>query len=103
MAASAHEPGAVFEEVASAAIDLANDVSEREADADPWEVAAGLLTGAVQFWLFSHQPCDDPDCEDCAAISTSRLRLEMLLREVRELAEESDYFHSPHDSDIGRA
>jgi hypothetical protein len=97
------EPGAVFEEVTDAVVELANGYGERDEDVDPWEVAAGLLAGTVQFWLFSHQPCDESNCDDCVPISTAQLRLKMLLDEVKELAETSEYFHSPNDANAGRA
>lgn len=97
------EPGVVFEEVAEAVVELANAYGERNEEVDPWEVAAGLLAGTVQFWLFAHQPCDESDCDDCAPISTAQQRLKMLLNEVTELTESSEYFHSPNDSNAGRA
>jgi hypothetical protein len=97
------EPGEVFEEVADAVVELANAYGDGDDDVDPWEVAAGMLAGTVQFWLYAHQPCDKSDCDDCEPVSTAHLRLKMLLDEVRELAETSEYFHSPNDSDVGRA
>lgn len=97
------EPQEVFEEVAEAVVELANGYGDTDDDVDPWEVAAGLLAGTVQFWLFSHQPCEETDCEDCAPVSTAQLRLKMLLDEVKEIAEASDYFHSPNDIDAGHA
>ena len=93
----------LFDEVSDAAVELANSYGDRDEEADPWVVAGGLLAGAIQFWLFAHQPCDEPDCDDCAPVSTSRLRMKMLLDEVRELAEASEYFHTPNDADAGRA
>ncbi len=106
MSESHEEEGALFEQAAEQVIQLGNDLVDQageDEDVDPWEVAAGLLAGTVQFWLFAHQPCDEPDCEDCAPVSTSALRLKMLLNEVQELAESSDYFHTPNDSDVGNA
>jgi len=97
------DSGAVFEEVAEAVVEMANAYEDRDEDADPWEVAAGLLAGTVQFWLFSHQPCDKPNCDDCAPISTAQQRLKMLIAEVTELAEGSEYFHTPNDSNAGSA
>lgn len=97
------ESGAVFEEVAEAVVEMANAYGDRDEDADPWEVAAGLLAGTVQFWLFSHQPCDKSKCDDCEPIATAHQRLKMLIDEVTELAEGSEYFHTPNDSDVGSA
>ncbi len=98
-----NDEGVIFEEVAEKVVALANEYGDQGEDVDPWEVAAGLLAGTVQFWLFSHQPCDEKNCKDCEPISTAQIRLKMLLNEVTELAESSDYFHSPNDSDVGNA
>ncbi len=97
------EAGAVFDEVADAVVEVANEYGDRDGEADPWEVAAGMLAGTVQFWLFAHQPCDDTNCDDCIPVSTAQQRLKMLLSEVTELAESSEYFHSPNDSNAGTA
>ena len=95
--------GVLLSQAADEVVEVGNQLAERNPRADPWEIAAGLLGGAVQFWLFTHQPCDKAECEECAEIATSALRLERLLDEVREFAQTSEYFHSPHDSDVGRA
>jgi hypothetical protein len=93
----------VFDDAAQQVVDLGNGILDEDAAADSWEVASGLLAGAIQFWLFSRQPCDDPFCEACAEVSTAQRRLRLLIDEVRELAEDSDYFDSPHDINVGRA
>jgi hypothetical protein len=103
MSTNNDETGVVFEEVAEAVVEMANKYGEQDEDADPWEVAAGMLAGTVQFWLFSHQPCEKSNCDDCEPIATAQQRLKMLLNEVTELAESSDYFHSPNDANVGRA
>lgn len=92
-----------FDQSAHEVINLGNSIMEDSPDADEWEVASGILAGAVQFWLFSRQPCDDPMCESCAEISTAAQRLGKLLGEVKEFASESEYFHSPSDTDVGTA
>lgn len=92
-----------FDEAASAVIELGNRMLDDEAGADPWEIASGLLAGAVQFWLYSRQPCDDPFCESCAEVSTAERRLARLVEEARRLAEDSDYYASPHDVNAGSA
>ena len=76
---------------------------EEDPEADSWDVASGLLAGAVHFWLYSRQPCGDPLCESCTDIDTAEKRLRMLLDETRQSAEESEYFHTPSDANVGRA
>lgn len=92
-----------FNEAAMDVVELGNRMLEDDQDPDPWEVASGMLAGAIQFWLFSRQPCDDPFCEPCAEVSTAERRLRKLIEETRQLAEESDYFTSPHDVNVGSA
>ena len=92
-----------YEEAARLAIDLGNRLANAELEADLWDIADGLLAGAVQYWLYSRQPCDDPSCEDCAPNATAGQRLAELQRLTQQLAEESEYFHTPNDSDVGRA
>lgn len=92
-----------FNQAAMEVVELGNRLLEADADNDSWEVASGLLAGAIQFWLFSRQPCEDPFCEPCAEVSTAERRLRKLIEEARQLAEESDYFTSPHDVNVGTA
>jgi hypothetical protein len=93
----------VFDRAAEQVVALGNRFSEQDKEADPWDVASGLLAGAVQFWLYSRQPCGDPQCEACAEVSTAEQRLAALIEELREFAEDSEYYHSPHDTNVGRA
>ncbi len=92
-----------FDQAAERVIELGNRMLEQDGGADAWEVASGLLAGAVQFWLFSRQPCDDPFCESCAMVSTAERRVRTLIEEARQLAEDSDYYASPHDLTAGSA
>jgi hypothetical protein len=92
-----------FDQAAERVVELGNQIMAEEEDADSWDVASGLLAGAVQFWLYTRQPCGDPTCDSCADISTAAERLHKMLDEVKEFAEESDYFHSPRDSNVGTA
>jgi hypothetical protein len=98
---SEEEVDTVFDDSAQQAVDLGNRILDEQASADVWEVASGLLAGAIQFWLFSRQPCDDPFCESCAEVSTAERRLRLLVDEVQELAESSDYFESSRDVGTG--
>jgi hypothetical protein len=92
-----------FDAAFSKAVDLGNKIAGRDKEADLWDIADGLLAGAIQYWLYSRQPCGDPLCEDCGPISTADARLADLKRLIEQLAAESEYFHSPTDSNAGRA
>lgn len=92
-----------FDEAFSKAVDLGNQIAEGDEKADLWDIADGLLAGAVQYWLYTRQPCGDPDCEECLPISTADGRLGELRRLMEQFSEESQYFHSPTDANVGRA
>ena len=92
-----------YDQVAETIVELANRMVEEDDSADIWEVASGILAGAVQFWLYSRQPCNDHFCQACGDISSPERRLAILLRETQNLAEESDYFSSVHDVTTGTA
>jgi hypothetical protein len=92
-----------YEDAAREAVELANRIADNDQEADLWDVADGLLSGAVHYWLYSRQPCSDPRCEDCAATNTAELRMAELLRLVQQLAKESDYYHTVNDANVGRA
>lgn len=98
-----NEEDDAYEETAHEAVELANRLFNQKPEANLWDIADGLLAGAVHYWLYSRQPCNDPMCADCASINTNEERLAELLRLTEQLAEESDYFHAPHDTNIGRA
>ncbi len=97
------DPDEVFNEVFHGAVELGNSQANSNEEADRWDIADGLLAGAVQYWLYSRQPCGDPRCEDCVSINTAGLRLAELQRMVKQFAEESEYYHSPSDTNAGRA
>ena len=92
-----------FDKAAQSAVELGNRVLDQDSSSDLWEVASGLLAGAIQFWLFSRQPCDDPFCEACAEVSTAERRLQKLIQDARQLAADSEYYDSPHDVNVGSA
>ena len=54
------EEGHPFDEAFSKAVDLGNQIADDDDKADLWDIADGLLAGAVQYWLYSRQPCGDP-------------------------------------------
>jgi hypothetical protein len=92
-----------FDSAFSKAVDLGNKIADKDKDADLWDIADGLLAGALQYWLYSRQPCGDPRCQDCMPISTAAGRMAELKRLVDQLATESEYFHTPTDANAGRA
>lgn len=92
-----------FENTAEQAVELANRFTDEHPEADLWDIADGLLAGAVHFWLYSRQPCDDPMCEDCAPVSTAKLREAELKKLIQQFAEESDYYHTPTDTNAAWA
>ena len=91
---------ALFDEAADQVVDLGNRLAADNPDADPWALADGLIAGAVHFWLYAHQPQDQPNSDD---LMSSRERLEELMDLIRQSAGDSEYLHSPHDVDVGRA
>lgn len=92
-----------FDEAFGKAVELANGIADQDQKADPWDIADGLLAGAVQFWLYSRQPCGDANCEDCLSIGTAEGRLAEMRLLLKQFAEESEYFHTPQDRNVGRA
>lgn len=96
-------PDEVFDSAFDKAVAIGNDMAEGDREADVWDIGDGVLAGAIQYWLYSRQPCGDPRCEDCAPISTAEGRMTELLRLVKQFAEDSEYYHSPSDINVGRA
>ncbi len=92
-----------FDIAAREVVELGNRLAEGGDDSHPWDIADGLLAGAVHYWLYTRQPCGDPECEECSPINTAARRLATLLDETRRFAEESEYYHTPNDRDVGRA
>lgn len=93
----------VFDAAFDRVVQMGNEIAEEEDEADVWDVADGILAGAIQYWLYSRQPCGDPKCEDCAPVSTADGRMRELTRLIGELAQQSEYYHSPSDANVGRA
>lgn len=92
-----------YQAAAEQAVELGNKLAEEDADADLWDIADGLLAGAIQYWLYTRQPCDDVSCRDCAAMRTAESRMANLRQFIEQTAVESEYYHSPHDENAGRA
>ena len=93
----------VYDDAAREAVELGNRLADEDQEADIWDIADGLLAGAIQNWLYSRQPCGDPRCEDCEPISVAEQRLAELVKLVDYFAKESEYYHSPNDANVGRA
>lgn len=94
---------ASYDEAARRLVELGNSLVDDDPGADMQEVADGLLAGAIHFWLYAHQPCEDPRCMDCASLRTAEWRLRELLDRAAEMARGSEYFHSPDDMTAGSA
>lgn len=93
----------IFEAAFQQSVEIGNRLATPENSADAWDVADGMLAGAIQYWLFSRQPCGDPMCTDCDAINTAEARMTQLRTLVEQFAVESDYYHAPTDVNVGRA
>jgi len=98
-----NDPNQIFASGFEKCVQLGNQIASENNDADVWDIADGLLAGAVQFWLFSRQPCGDPRCDDCAPMSTAAARAVELRQLLQQFMEESEYYHTPQDSNVGRA
>lgn len=92
-----------YDAAATEVVELGNRLANEDEEADLWDIADGLIAGAVQYWLYTRQPCGDPRCEDCFPINTAEQRLAELMRFIEQFARESEYFHSPNDINVGRA
>ncbi len=92
-----------YDDASREAVEIANRLADADESSDLWDISDGLLAGAVQYWLYARQPCDDPQCEDCSPLCTAERRLQALKQLVDELARTSEYFHSPNDFGAGRA
>ncbi len=92
-----------YDQSAEAVVDLGNRMIDEDESVDAWDVASGMLAGAVQYWLFARQPCNKPACEACAEVVTAQRRMRVLLAEVQHMAEDSDHDDSPQDVYTGTA
>ncbi len=92
-----------IEEAANELLALANKLAEKYPEADVWDIADGFLAGAVDYWLFSRQPCGDLACAECAEVSSADLRMTAMRELTDDVARESLYFHAPTDRNVARA
>ena len=91
-----------FSEAFGKAVDLGNRIADTDDKADIWDIADGLLAAPCNIGCTraSRAPIRN---EECVPISTAEGRIEELRRLMRQFAEESEYFHSPTDRNVGRA
>ena len=47
------EENLTYDQVAETIIELGNQMLNQDDSAEIWEVASGIMAGAVQFWLYS--------------------------------------------------
>ena len=52
-----------YDEAARQTVELGNRIADDDEQADVWDIADGLLAGAIQYWFYSRQPCGDPTCQ----------------------------------------
>lgn len=93
----------IQEAMADRLVAFANALADEHPDSDLWEIADGLLSGAVHWWLFANAPCGDPDCENCAGIRTAEQRMQTMRELIKQMAESSEYYHSPNDDNVAHA
>ncbi len=94
----------IYEDSADQTVDLGNRLAGEFPSEDIRDIADGLLSGAVHYWLYAYQPPPDAEQdEEWQRLATSGQRLEILMDLIREAAESSEYYHAPNDRDVGRA
>jgi len=96
-------PETLNDEAARQMVELGNELADRHPDADLGSIADGLLAGAIHWWLYANQPCDDMSCEQCAPVCTAELRMHQLRELLDEYARSSEYYHAPNDQNVARA
>src|ERR1700689_278381 len=101
MGSHMEEAADTFDSAFSKAVDLGNRLAGKDKEADLWDIADGLLAGAIQYWLYTRQPCGDPRCEDCVPISTAEARMAGQNRLRDQLASERDFFPAPPGPNAG--
>ena len=61
----------VFDDAFDKVVQLGNRLADQDGETEVRDIADGVLAGAIQYWLYSRQPCGDPRCEDCLPVSTA--------------------------------
>jgi len=92
-----------FDAAFSKTVDLANKMADKDKDADLWDIADGLLAGAIQYWLYSRQPCGDTRVARTACRSARPKGACRSSSASSSSSPQSEYFHTPTDSNAGRA
>jgi len=99
-----NETDSIYDDCADQTVDLGNHLANEFPDDDIRDIADGLLSGAVHFWLYAYQPPEQADRdEDWQQLDTAEKRMRLMIDQIRQAAESSEYFHSPNDRDVGRA
>lgn len=93
----------LFDDTADQVVDLGNEIADANPEGNLWAIADGLIAGAVHFWLYAHQPDGSTDDSEMEGLMTASQRIDTLVALLKESAMESEYLHSPHDPDVGRA
>ncbi len=87
-----------YDQAADGVVELGNKLVDEDDSVDTWDVASGMLAGAIEYWLFARQPCTSADCEVCSNVANAEQRLRTLLAEVQQLAEDADDYDSATDA-----
>jgi len=92
-----------YDQAADAVVELGKQIIDEDDSSDMWDVASGMLAGAVQYWLFARQPCSNSACGVCTEVICAQQRLRILLAEVEQMAEDADHYDAAHDVQTGTA
>ncbi|MDG2154709.1 MAG: hypothetical protein P8M26_02070 [Gammaproteobacteria bacterium] len=90
-----------YDNAADAVVELGNQMVRGDDSIDVWDVASGMLAGAVEYWLFARQPCKLPSCEACEEVMTAQRRLRLILAEVEKTVEGADSNDQDRDAHTG--
>jgi len=95
-------PETSFNEAFTRTVDVGN-TSRSGQQGGPVDIAMACWRARCNSGCIRGQPCGDPNCEDCIPIATAEGRMSELRKLIGQFTTESDYFHTPHDQNVGRA
>src|SRR5256714_8885365 len=87
-----------FDSAFTQAVDLGNRLADKDKDADLWDIADGLLAGAIPYWLYSPQPRGGARCPDRLPIRTAQGRLAQPESPLQPRPSRNEDFHTPNDA-----